>query len=342
MVFLALAETVGPKLVGADSDPWLDVLDHEQHNLRAAMRWSLISGEPEVGMRIAASVWRYWQIRTQMAEGTAWTAELLAHSGEIDSRARIGALSADAGMAYWNGDFERARRHYIERLSLAERLADDQLMAEAHYELGFLGMVDQDPEFVRQHEETALGLFEKAEDAEGMVRARQALVLVRVLMGDFLGARELERINLAEFRRVGAGYRLGDSLTLLAVTSIFGDDLASARSYLRDSMRLTSGSMGARISGLALSAHIALRGELPEDGARLAGAAEAASEASGVTNAALRILHVPDPGDVARERLGAAAEPLIEEGRTMPIDEALAIAAAIVGLDEGTDERRPG
>ena len=79
-----------------------------------------------------------------------------------------------------------------------------------------------------------------------------------------------------------------------------------------------------------MAAHLALRSDDPATGARLAGAAAAASEASGITNVALKILHVPDPADVARERLGDAADGFIAEGAAMPMEEALAIARALI------------
>lgn len=128
-----------------------------------------------------------------------------------------------------------------------------------------------------------------------------------------------------------AVYRERDSLTLVAVASIFDDDLDAGRAYLRESMRLTSGVMSDQIAGLSIAAHLALRSDDPATCARLAGAAAAASRSTGLANAALKVIHVPDPADVARERLGEAAEALIAEGEALSIDEALAIARRIVG-----------
>jgi hypothetical protein len=298
-------------------------------------------------MRIAGSIWRFWQNRTRMTEGLAWTAELLAQpmatdavvtDGTMDGTrrdavlARLAALSADAGMAYWNRDFVRCRAGYTERLALATGLGDDAQIAEGHYEIGFLGMIERDPDYVRRHEEAALELFERLGDTGGAVRARQALVIVSFLTRDFATARELEIINLAQFRRMGAAYRYHDSLVLLAGASVFEGDLVAGRAYLRESTRLTSGVVSDQISGVVMAAHIALRSGQEELGARLAGAADAASDDLGVTNAALEILHV-DPAEVARERLGYAADALIADGRSMSLDEALAIATDIIGTD---------
>ena len=330
MVFLALAESAGPNLTGKDSDRWRDVLDHEQHNLRAAMRWSLTADEPWVGMRIAAAIWRYWQHESQLSEAGAWTAELLTHPlANRDVRARIGALSAAGGIAYWANDFPTSRAVYEERLALAQGLGDDRLIAEAHYEYGFVGIFDQDVALLREHETQALGLFERIGDPDGMVRARQALVMVHFLAKEYDEARALEVVNLAEFRRIGERYGTSDSLMLLAVASIFSDDLSAGRSYLTQSLRLTSGIATDQIAGLVIASHLALRSDRTVDGARLAGAAQQVTEQTGLTNAALKVLHVPDPADVSRERLGDQVDVLLAEGRAMTIQAALELAREI-------------
>jgi hypothetical protein len=182
-------------------------------------------------------------------------------------------------------------------------------------------------------------MFERLGSADGAVRARQALVLVHFLRGEYPEARALEVLNLAEFERVGSRLRVSDSLMLLAVASIFSDDLAAGRDYLTRSLRLTSGVLTDQVAGLVASSHLALRAGREEDGARLAGAAEAVTEATGVTNAALEILHVQDPAEVVRERLGERAEPLLADGRAMSLDEALALARTLATPSNGTESR---
>ena len=117
MVFVAFAEAAEPHLMAEDSVTWLDLVDHERHNLRTAMRWSMTVGEPEVGMRIAWAIWRFWHQKAELREGRAWLAELLAHpAGQADSAARVHALSASGGLAYWANDFAAAWRDYDEEL----------------------------------------------------------------------------------------------------------------------------------------------------------------------------------------------------------------------------------
>jgi predicted ATPase/class 3 adenylate cyclase len=330
LAFVDLAEAAGRYLTGPESAVWIVRLSHEQANMRAAMRWSLSVDEPEVGLRIFAATWRFWQQTSQFAEGAKWARDLVSHPfAERDPVVRMGALAAQGGIAYWADDFGTTRAAYTERLRLAEEVGNELDIAEAHYDVGFIGVIDQDIPFLRDHETTAIEIFERLGEANGVVRARQALVLVHFLNGDYRKARELEVLNLARFEEVGARFRISDSLMLLAVASIFSDDLDAGRDYLTRSLRLTSGVLTDQVAGLVISSHLTLRAGLVEDAARLAGAARAITEEMGVTNAALKILHVADPVDLVRERLGDRAEAYLAEGRAMSFEDAITLARAL-------------
>jgi len=306
---------------------------------------ALAVDEPEVGLRIVAAIWRYWQLTSQHAEGAMWARDLLAHpAADGDPRVRIGGLAAAGGLGYWANDFVTARSAYDQRLGLAEELGDEAAIAEAHYDVGFIGMVDQDIEFLRLHEAIALASFERLGATDGIVRARQALVLGHFLDREYEQARALEVLNLAEFQRSGSRYRMADSLALLSVASVLSGDVAGGRDYLERSGRLASSVLSEQVAGLVIASHIALRAERLEDGARLAGAAQAITDETGVTNATLRILHVPDPLDLARESIGEGAEGWIAEGRSMTLDIAIALARRVIA-DDGNGpggERPPG
>ena len=193
MAFLELAETAGPHMGGPDTPLWVDRLGHEKPNMRAAMRWSLAVDEPVVGLRIMAATWRYWQLTSQFAEGAMWARDLLAHPlATSDIPVRMGALAAQGGIGYWANDFATTRAAYTERLRLAEELADELALAEAHYDLGFVGVIDNDVDFLQEHETIALEIFERLGVHNGVVRARQASVLVHFLRREYREARDLE------------------------------------------------------------------------------------------------------------------------------------------------------
>ncbi len=67
--FLMLAEEADPHLRGANQPQWLDRLEAEHANLRAAMVWSQESGDAELGLRIAAVLAWFWRLRGHLSEG---------------------------------------------------------------------------------------------------------------------------------------------------------------------------------------------------------------------------------------------------------------------------------
>lgn len=328
-VFAGFAETAEPHLMAQDAERWLDLIDHERHNLRAAMRWSLNAGEPEFGLRIGAAIWRFWHQRAELREGLGWLDELLAHpQAQAGSPLRVRALSAAGGLAYWSQRFDQAWARYEAGLELADRLGDRALVANAEYELGFRYVVERDIAGLRRHEDRALGLYTELGDDDGAARARQALVLGTFLGGDRDAARELETANLESFRRSGSWYRTADSHTLLSAIEYLDGDVAAARAHVRAALEIVGprGIATPTIGALGVAALVALdNGEL-ELGARLAGASAGLAVRAEVANAMILVLHLPDPVAVARERLGDAADAPLTEGEALPLDAAIELA----------------
>jgi predicted ATPase len=61
--YVALAEAAVPHLMAADQAEWLDRLDAELGNLRAAIAFTLAQADPEPGLRLAASLRVFWRVR---------------------------------------------------------------------------------------------------------------------------------------------------------------------------------------------------------------------------------------------------------------------------------------
>lgn len=67
--YAALAEEAAPHLEAADHAEWMDRLDAELGDLRAAIAVSLAQADPEPGLHLAASLRWYWSMRGHAAEG---------------------------------------------------------------------------------------------------------------------------------------------------------------------------------------------------------------------------------------------------------------------------------
>ena len=155
--YLVLAEEAEPGLLGPQQREWLERLDAERDNIRAALTWAMDAGEAEVGLRIGAALWRYWQLRSHVQEGRERLQDLLAlGSGSPGARAK--AQTMIANLALNQGDLETARRMLEESLEVHRRTGDDRMVA---YALGLLGVAA----LLGGETDTALAVTREAHDA---------------------------------------------------------------------------------------------------------------------------------------------------------------------------------
>jgi predicted ATPase/class 3 adenylate cyclase len=330
-VMTELAERLGAGLLTAAGETNMRHLDHEEHNVRAAIEWALSTGETDTGLRLMGATWRWYQQRGRLREARAIVTELLARPPG-DPRVRIAALAADGGLAYWMDDIPGARRAYEERLALAESLGDPALIADGHYDLGFVFMVEKDADSLRHHEGLALeGYLAAGLDVEAN-RARQAFVLALILAGDYAPAREQQEAAMAAMRRRDSHTEVADSQTLLSSIlfrlGLPRDGWREMSEALRffAAGRLASGTARA----LVVAAIIDIVHGDPERGARIAGVTYELSRAHNVMLAPITVLHMPDPRGLATDRLGAErTEQLLAIGAATSLEAAIAEVLAI-------------
>ena len=108
--FLALAERAQPEHYGRAQIAWLDRMEREHDNLRAALRWFVDAGDAARGTRLAFALRRFWWVRGHTGEARAWTAALVDLARSDEGRRGGGpatlarALTGAALFAYLQGD----------------------------------------------------------------------------------------------------------------------------------------------------------------------------------------------------------------------------------------------
>jgi predicted ATPase/DNA-binding CsgD family transcriptional regulator len=121
--YLELAKTAESYLLGAQQGFWLDRLERELHNLRAALQWSTESEDKpdiETGLWLGGALWRFWVYRGHLNEGQTWLDKLLALPGSFYpelKEARAKALTSAGLFAIRRSDYARAQE--LLRASLA-------------------------------------------------------------------------------------------------------------------------------------------------------------------------------------------------------------------------------
>ena len=106
---LHLAKEAHPKPWGIEQADWLNRLEAEHDNLRAALGNSLSAGAGEIAAQLAAALWSFWWTHSHFSEGLRWLDTILANRGSLSESAQAKVLFAAGLFTRDQGDFERAR-----------------------------------------------------------------------------------------------------------------------------------------------------------------------------------------------------------------------------------------
>ena len=142
----ALAQRIEPQLYGPQEAAWFARLAQEQRNFRLALRWAVEEPAPRDGLRLAAALWRFWNVRGHWAEAGEWTEALLALPGAAEPSAeRAHGLWLRGILAWMRRDPALARPALEESLALAREGGDRAATANALYGLGVVAAARQEP-----------------------------------------------------------------------------------------------------------------------------------------------------------------------------------------------------
>jgi predicted ATPase/DNA-binding SARP family transcriptional activator len=237
--FVALAELAEPELYGPAQLIWLDRLEAEHDNLRAALEWALsedADGRTELALRLAGSLARFWHGHAHLAEGLRWLERALLGGGAPHLRAK--GFGTAGWLARNQGDYRRAAVLLHESLALCRELADQQGIADT---LDSLGDVAWDQGELAQavgFYEESLGLFRGLGEQQRIGLSIGSLGRVLVDQGEYARATELFNESLALLRRLNDQRGIAMSLYGLGRAALEQGDAEQATHLLAESLTL--------------------------------------------------------------------------------------------------------
>ena len=234
--FVAFAERAEPELEGAGLPVWLPKLDAEHDNVRAAFDWSVQAGAKEQGLRIAAALWIFWQVRGHLTEGRR-RFEAVLDAADAEPGLRVRALVGVGQLMAYYGDFVATRGFATKAVDIARRLGDERLEGRALDTLGYaIAFLDSSaaPEIFRD----AATLSRKVGDGLYLADALNGLGIARYFAGDYAGARAALEDGVERAREIGNANILTIGLGVLGYTLGLQGRLARARTCLRESLPL--------------------------------------------------------------------------------------------------------
>jgi predicted ATPase/DNA-binding CsgD family transcriptional regulator len=261
--YLQLAGAAEAKLAGPDQGAWLERLESEHDNLRAALYWTIEAGEMELAGRLCAALGRFWLIRGHQSEGRRWLARVLGpspgrssarpqdapiqlspattesvnlHALPTSVRARV--LTSAAALALSQGAFEEAGALQAEGLRLWQQLEDQHGIADALNTLGRLALRRSDHATARALFDECLTLRREIGDHVGVATTLNSLGLSAMQCGEHARAQSLFEESVSLARACGDHFSTALALNNLGILHGSRQDLAAARALFEEALTL--------------------------------------------------------------------------------------------------------
>jgi predicted ATPase len=222
--------------MGADEDESLDQVDLEIDNARAALRWST-EHDVDLGMAIAAALWRYWYLRGSLAEGRNWLEKLLERAEPVGSRTRGAALFAAAQLALIQGGSTPSSTRPLAEESLAIRAALGDRMG-AGWSTHLLAHCAPDSTTEHALLTDAASILRETSDDFGLAWTLHCLANAVDRNGTEGDSRSLQNESLRFFKRTGNRWGIAHGLVGMGNAAAARREFATAREFYEQGLAL--------------------------------------------------------------------------------------------------------
>jgi non-specific serine/threonine protein kinase len=326
--FLALAQKAEPEIFGEQGGKWLDRLEEEHENLRAALSRSTAAGSVTAA-ELAGALRNFWILHNHITEGRKWLETILEQSAEAPLAVRLKLINGLGHAAGYQGDLEMARKAHEKGLAEGKAANDLRQIALSVRGLGFVAKWKDDIRTARKFYEEGLAISRRLEDRNGIAVSLTALGDLARMADDYATARPLFEESLEICKQTGNKQGVVGSLNNLGAITFGEGDYAAAHSYYAEAMKavLEFGekiSLSYALDGLAA---LAVQSGDFERAAQLAGIAEHLRESLGFeTEPAERRFR-----DAYLVKLQSVLDKEIftvfyEQGQALPLKKAVALA----------------
>lgn len=235
--FLALAERPWPMLPD-EQIAWLDRLEMDHGNFRAAMDWALAQQNSDMALRLVWALSQFWERRHHFREAREAMAKALANSRPTErtlARARMLSLSS---LGWFNESYIEARPLLEEALQIGMEVGDRAFVAHSLFALGCNAFHRKDYTSELDYFERSLSVWQELGDQAGICRQMVYLSGGYYDTGDFERARVLleEALQLADV--IGAKTDKPMMMIWLGQTILRQGDTAKAVILLREGLVL--------------------------------------------------------------------------------------------------------
>ncbi|MFN8475254.1 MAG: tetratricopeptide repeat protein [Anaerolineae bacterium] len=219
--FLVLAQQAASAVRGPRQGEWLDRLEVEHENLRAALAWSQDDADSHLdSLRLGAALFWFWYLRGYTTEGRTWLTAILKRGPVCEHQEPDGYFLADIPLVP------------------AEAVEPRRVYAAVLLGAGVLAAFQDDYAVARVYFDECIAIYENTENQRGLAYALMFAGLEADFEADYPRAREMQPISVEMFRELGDRWGLAWALNFLAMSSLVAGNYATIRGQLEESLSL--------------------------------------------------------------------------------------------------------
>lgn len=251
--FLRFAQQAAPALVGADQEVWLNRLEVEHDNLRAALTWSLESGAVTLALELGLALGQFWWRHGHVVEARAWLQRILDRRAQLTLSAPLDppvdnrraeqikwatTLYHAGAFAWHQGDFAQAQRLCTESLTLYQTLSQIASTAQCLRILALIAIEEGRYDAAHLRLEESQALCQQAGDTPGLAWSRAFLGRAATGLGDYARASALFVQSLTFFRSTREQDGVVFLLQYIGELAIAQQNYPQALNYLEEGLEL--------------------------------------------------------------------------------------------------------
>jgi predicted ATPase/class 3 adenylate cyclase len=236
--FVSLAEEAEPEILGADQILWLEWLEAERDNFRAALGWSLERGDTELALRLIGSLRRAWVARGYLSETRQWLEAAFERSAAVPPQVEAKALYGLGRVALVEGDYDQAIPSLKRSARLFRELGEAEGLVFSLADLSFIATAQGRHEDAQRFADESLAEAEAAGNERTIAAALHSVACTKLDADEYGEARSLFEQSLALRRNLGDKRNIANSLCYLGSVALLEGDYDGATALLDESLAL--------------------------------------------------------------------------------------------------------
>ncbi len=238
--FVNLVDRARPAFFSGPVQPdWVARLAADHDNLRAALRWTHEGPDgADAELSMASGLWRFWEVRGDLEEGSAWLERALTRVGGEVSVRRASALTGAGVLAAHRGDYSAAAAFHEASLMLNRELGQPLAVAAACSNCANVAVEQGNLDRARELYTEGIELSRTGGDHQGAAFGLINLADLTARLGETEEADRLYAESIGIFEKFGDTWGVAHASTRLALAARRRGDLATARRRYEDALEM--------------------------------------------------------------------------------------------------------